>query len=144
MGKREKGKCPRPPCQMPHIREGWYPPSAATRNPGFPGTQDCHPLRPKFGCGDCFFCRSLCSDGPRPSAPTPGPPRGPHPSRSFNGNSPKPCQTRDPQFRRRELRMIRNEERRGRRILPGRDWLGGRGSGPEDTQGHVCGFGELQ
>lgn len=101
-------------------QSGLVPPSGTTRDPGFPGTQECHPETQIWRRG-----LSQYSGGLRPSAPTPGPPRGPHPSRSFNGNRPKPSQNRDPQFRRRELRTTSEEERRVQRPLPRRDWLGG-------------------
>lgn len=112
----------RPPCPRPI---GVGPP-----HPGPPGTlasqerKNAPSETPVWRRG-LRLCRSHCSDGPRPSAPTLGPPRGPHPSRSFKGNSPKPSQSLDPQFRRRGLRMLRKEARRSQRILPRRDWLGG-------------------
>lgn len=73
------------------------------RTPASQESWACHPLRPKFGVRGCVVADS--SEGPRPSAPIPGPPRGPHPSWSFKGNSPKPSQNADPQFRRREPRV---------------------------------------
>ena len=96
---------------------GWYPPSRTTWKPGFPGTRDLPPSETQIWSQGLRICRSQCSEGPRPSAPTPGPPRGPHPSRSFKGNSPKPSRNADPQFRRREPRVTGKEAGPGPRSL---------------------------
>lgn len=99
---------------------GWYPPSRTTWKPGFPGTRALPPSETRIWSQGLRICRSQCSEGPRPSAPTPGPPRGPHPSRSFKGNSPKPSRNADagPQFRRREQRVTGKEAGPGPRTLP--------------------------
>lgn len=126
----------RPPCLRPF---GVGPP-----HPGPPGAlasqeRKSAPSETPVWRRGLRLCRSHCSDGPRPSAPTLGPPRGPHPSRSFKGNSPKPSQSLDPQFRRRGLRMLRKEARRSQRILPRRDWLGGVATGRKSRRATSAG-----
>lgn len=120
---REKGLWPRLPCQRPPIGAG----TPVWDHLGTLASQERRnaTLKPKFGGGDCVFagCSSLVAYDPRPQSP--GHRGGPHPSRSLNGISPKPPQNRDPQFRRRKLRKIGEEGRRGQGTLPRRDWLGG-------------------
>lgn len=65
-----------------------------------------------------------CSDGSRPSAANPGPPRRPHPSWSFGGLSPQPAPTPDPQFLQAPAARGRRAAGRGQRALPRRDWPG--------------------
>lgn len=72
---------------------------------------------------------------PHPS----GPPRGPHPSWLFNGNSPKPAKNPDPQFRRLKLRATRPEAGRGQETLPRRDWLKGVAEGRKSRRATSAG-----
>lgn len=108
---------PRLLCQRPQIRA--CIPIRDRWEPQLPGTRG--PPRAKTEAGAAYL-RSHCPNDPLPSAPPFGPPRGPRPSRSRSGRSPKFAQSREPQFRRREPRTAC--EGRGPEPLPSAIGLG--------------------
>lgn len=76
---------------------GWHPPSGTHKHGIYPPPRPQPPTHPNLEAG-LGMLWSQCSDGSRPLAPNPGPPRRPHPSWSFSGHSPQPAPTREPQF----------------------------------------------
>ena len=112
---------------------GWYPlPTQDHSEPRLPRNVGLPPSDTRIWSRGLrcffFFCRSQRSEGLQPSAPTPGPPRGPHPSWSFKGKQPQTLsqpRNADPQFRRREPRLTGAEAGRGQQAVSRADWLRG-------------------